>query len=285
MKSVVTGSKGFIGKKLCSRLKEEGHQVLELNKSHGDLTVVSLEDIVSEKDKEIIFHLASETFVPESWQYPEKFITKNILSTLSVLEYCRKHKSSLVFLSAYIYGSQISLPVSEDAEINSSNPYALSKHLSEELCKSYSEMFDLNITIIRPFNVYGVGQNSSFLIPQIVDQIKERNFVEVQSFKPKRDYIHVDDVIEGIILSSKALSSLQIYNLGYGESFSVYQIIEIISEIIGRKIDSSEQDLPRNNEIKNVVADISKAKDKLGWKPKIKIKEGLREILIKEKLC
>ena len=67
MKSVVTGAKGFIGRKLCSRLKEEGHQVLELNKSHGDLSVVSLEDIVSEKDKEIIFHLASETFVPESW--------------------------------------------------------------------------------------------------------------------------------------------------------------------------------------------------------------------------
>ena len=123
MRSVVTGAKGFIGKRLCNRLKEEGHQVLELNKSDGDLSYVSLEDIISEENKEIIFHLASKTFVPESWQDPEEFIKKNILSTLNVLEYCREHKSSLVFLSAYIYGSQISFPITEEAEIISSNPY------------------------------------------------------------------------------------------------------------------------------------------------------------------
>ena len=146
-------------------------------------------------------------------------------------------------------------------------------------------MFGLNITILRPFNVYGIGQNNSFLIPKILDQLKQKDYVEVESLKPKRDYIHVDDVIEGIISSSNKLSSLQIYNLGSGESYSVYQIIEIISEILKRKVDINEKSLERNNEIKNVVADISKAEQELGWKPKINIKEGLREILIKEKLC
>lgn len=286
MTILITGSDGFLGKNLTFELSKLDYQVLGLNREDGDLAVLPIDQLISE-DKLVdkVFHLAAKTFVPDAWENPEEFIKENISSTLNVLNFCRLRKLPLIYISAYIYGEQNSLPIREDSEVKPSNPYAQSKYLCEEICRYYVEVFSLDITIIRPFNVYGSGQSKNFLIPQIINQIKNNEELVVNSFNPKRDYIHVEDLMEAIVIASSKIQGLQIYNIGSGSSISVKGIIETIEEILGRQLGFSEKQIERNNELMDVVADISRAYDILNWKPKLDIREGLTKILIEEGMC
>ena len=279
---IVTGADGFIGKALLKKAAGLINTV-SLTKEDGDLESL---DINKHLPRNIegarLVHLASRTFVPNSWKSPEDFIHSNIASILNVLKYCRSNKVPLIYISAYIYGNQGSLPIREDAKIKPSNPYAHSKYLSEEMCKFFSKVFDMDITILRPFNVYGPSQKDNFLIPEIIQQLKKSNTVRVNSFKPKRDYLYIDDLIEAIIIASKETCGLQIYNLGSGESISVKDLINFMGKILDQEIVSFEDSIERFNEIEDVNADISLAKQKLGWQPNINLEEGLKKILIQE---
>tara|TARA_Y100001970_G_C14254663_1_gene874360 strand:- start:3751 stop:4617 length:867 start_codon:yes stop_codon:yes gene_type:complete len=285
MTSIVTGSEGFIAKKLIEKLCSE-EDLIGLNRSDGDLSVISLDDLISKETKvDMVFHLAARTFVPNAWKKPEEFIKENIASTLNVLNYCRLNKIPLLYMSAYIYGDQTELPIKENTVVVPSNPYAHSKYLCEQICEYYVQVFSLDITILRPFNVYGPGQDKNFLIPEIIEQIKTKDNLTVDSLEPRRDYIHVEDLVEAIITSSKIIKGFQVYNIGSGSSISVRSIIELIEEIIGRSFQIEERNIIRNNELMDVVADISKASDSFSWEPKLTLKEGLKQILSKEGLC
>ena len=279
---IVSGADGFIGKALLKQL-DGTLNIVSLKKEDGDIGSLDLSTHLSEKfDYPTFVHLASRTFVPIAWESPEDFIQSNITSTLNILKYCRGHRVPLIFISAYIYGNQKSLPIREDASIKLSNPYAHSKYLCEEICKYFAKVFHMDITILRPFNIYGPSQKDSFLIPEIIKQLKESNRVSVNSFNPKRDYLYIDDFIEAIIIATQEIKGFQTYNIGSGESISVKNLIDLLSKIIGKEIDSSEKNIERINEIEDVVADISLAKENLGWQPNINLEEGLKKILIHE---
>jgi|TARA_B110000263_G_C15297252_1_gene506154 nucleoside-diphosphate-sugar epimerase len=286
MTSIITGSDGFIAKKLIEKLSLSKVDLLTLTRKDGDLSITPLHDLIKEKAKiDQLFHLAARTFVPHAWEEPEEFINENISCTLNILNYCRLKEIPLIYISAYIYGEQLELPIKENAVIKPSNPYAQSKYLCEQICKYYVEVFSLDITILRPFNVYGLGQNKNFLIPEIIEQIKNNEKVVVNSFNPRRDYIHVEDLVEAVIASTKIMNGLQVYNIGSGYSVSVKDIIKLIEEIIRKSLQSEERNIVRNNELMNVVADISKASASLNWKPKLTLREGLTQILFQEGLC
>ena len=285
MTSIITGSEGFIAKKLIEKLDGE-EDLIGLNRDAGDLSIISLHDLINTETKvDMVFHLAARTFVPNAWKKPEEFIKENIASTLNVLNYCRLNKIPLLYMSAYIYGDQQELPIKENAAVLPSNPYAHSKLLCEQICEYYVQAFSLDITILRPFNVYGSGQDKNFLIPEIIEKIKTKDKLVVDYLKPRRDYIHVEDLVEAIIASSKIIKGFQVYNIGSGFSVSVKNIIELIEEIIGRSLEIEERNIIRNNELMDVVADISKASDSFSWKPKLTLKEGLKRILLQEGLC
>ena len=286
MASIITGSKGFIAKKLIEKLQLADVDLLPLSRDDGNLAICSLSNLIKQESKiEIVFHLAARTFVPRAWDYPEEFMRENIASTLNILNYCRLNKTPLLYMSAYIYGKQTILPISEESPINPSNPYAQSKIICEQMCKYYAEVFSLDITILRPFNVYGPHQDKNFLIPEIIAQIKNKKKIYVNSLKPKRDFINVEDLIDAIIRSSRLIKGFQIYNIGSGSSLSVQNIIELIEELIGKPLEYEERGLERNAEMMDVVADISAAKSSLSWRPKINFREGLKQILIEEGLC
>lgn len=285
MTSIVTGSEGFIAKKLIKELCITD-DLVTLNRNHGDLSIVPLNNLISKETKvDMVFHLAARTFVPNAWKKPEEFIKENIALTLNVLNYCRLKKVPLLYMSAYIYGDQPELPIKENATVLPSNPYAHSKYLCEQICDYYSQVFSLDVTILRPFNVYGPGQDKNFLIPEIIEQIKTADKLVVDSLKPKRDYIHVEDLVEAIIASSKIIEGFQVYNIGSGYSVSVKEIVELIEKILGRSLQVEERNIVRNNELMDVVADISKASDSFAWKPKLTLAEGIKQILLKEGLC
>lgn len=280
MKTIlVTGASGFIGTALVNQLKTTGFHVIEFDSSMGN--IVEFDFSTSYKDKKIqhIFHLASKTFVPDSWENPIDFYKTSVIGTGNILELCRNQNISLTFVSAYLYGLPEKLPISEKDQIKSNNPYAHSKYLAEELCKFYSKYYGVKVTIARPFNIYGKKQKDIFLIPYIINQVLNDNTIKVKDLNPKRDYIYLDDLIAGLIKTLNQTNKCSIYNFGSGIELSVREIIKIVQNIVGtnKKVISEKNE--RRNEIMNVIADISKANNDLDWKPKFNFEDGIKEII------
>src|SRR5207249_744087 len=118
------------------------------------------------------------------------------------------------FLSSYLYGNPSSLPIPETAPLVATNPYALSKRLAEEACRFYADSFGTSITVLRLFNVYGKGQHKSFLIPTILEQVKCSEQIGVKDLTPKRDYVHINDVVGAILKAAEPRKGLNIFNIG-----------------------------------------------------------------------
>ncbi|MCK5037910.1 MAG: NAD-dependent epimerase/dehydratase family protein [Thermoplasmata archaeon] len=276
-KVLVTGSNGFVGRSLVQALKAEGAKVIEFDISNGqDITDWKAMENLEKAD--IVFHLAAIAFVPYAWDNPQKTYNVNVLGTLNILEYCRKNDiEKMVLASSYIYGPPEYLPVDEKHPLNPNNPYSRSKLLSENLCKAYHDDFGLKCLILRPQNIYGKGQDEMFLIPEIIKQLPSGK-ITLKDPNPKRDFIYLDDVIEAYLLSGLAEVEYEAINIGSGKSYSVREIVDKIIELHGKPVDVSYSNETRKNEVMDVIADIRKAKDVLGWEPKHDLEKGLSEI-------
>jgi nucleoside-diphosphate-sugar epimerase len=182
-------------------------------------------------------------------------------------------------LSSYLYGNPESLPISESALLSVNNPYGLSKKLAEESCSFYYNSLAVNTVIIRPFNVYGPGQSTQFLIPMIIEKVNLRKEIEVKDLNPKRDFIFVEDLVNAIIASIKLDTGFHIFNIGSGLSYSVAEIIEHIQRIEGTSLSVKSFAETRPGEILETKADISKAKKILGWSPKWSIESGISQTI------
>ena len=153
-----------------------------------------------------------EDFYNQKTIFSDTLISKykeNFISTLNLLEHSRqKGIKKFVYLSSYVYGKPTYLPINEDHPLNINNPYGRSKLLCESLCKSYAEDFGMNIIIVRPFNVYGWGQDSRFLLPTIINQAMDihSDKIMLHDLKPKRDFLYIKDLV--IILDKISLNIL-----------------------------------------------------------------------------
>lgn len=274
---LITGSRGFIGKALFQKIQSQfpGYSLFGFDIDDGDLAFVK----PSYNNIDHVIHLAARTFIPDSWKEPYDFYRTNVMGTNNILEYCRELNATLTYISAYVYGEPETLPIAETHPIKPNSPYMHSKVLSESLCKFYSEHYNLNITVLRPFNLYGPNQSGTFLIPHIIRQLLNNglNKITVKDLHPRRDFLYIDDILDAIILSMNHTKKIEFYNVGYGESFSVMEIIRFLMEITGLSKEILSEKEIRKNEIQDVVADIHKIKDNLGWAPKTSIKEGLKK--------
>ena len=279
LKILITGATGFIGGRLVQMLKKLGHQVFELGRADGDIADPATFGRFRDSQLDFVFHLAGRTFVPDSWREPADFQRVNAMGTINVLELCRVTRAPLTFISSYLYGMPVSLPMPETHRIDPNNPYALSKLMAETACEFYARYFDVPVTVIRPFNIYGIGQKPHFLIPEIIDQTKKGQTIHVKDLTPRRDYLYLDDLIDGLLRTLRNPSGYRIYNFGYGSSISVKQIIDVIQSVAETALDVVDDGQPRKNEIPDVYADISKARRDLDWRPKYSFEDGIREIL------
>jgi nucleoside-diphosphate-sugar epimerase len=274
---LVTGATGFIGTPLARAL-EKNHQVKRLSRGSGDIadpeTLLHLESV------DHVFHLAGRTFVPTSWEDPVGFLGTNVIGTSNVLALCRRVSAPLTFVSAYVYGKPEKLPVTEDATPRPNNPYALSKHLAEQLCQFGAQHDGLEVTVIRPFNIYGPGQAEHFLIPTIVRQMREGGPIKVMDVAPRRDYLHVDDLVDLLIATlSKRDKTYRVINAGSGESRSVREIVDIVQSVAGTTLPVVDEGQARYEEIDDVRADITLARQALGWSPRIPLRTGIERLL------
>ena len=281
-KLLITGRNGFIGKHLNKLLRSKSFEII----NSSDIDAVNLCEWTQVKELskvETIIHLASKNFIPESFNEPLSYYKNNILSTLNILEKAKIDGSKVIFFSTYVYGQPQYLPIDENHIKNPLNPYTQSKLISEELCNAYNRDFGIPITIFRPFNIYGPGQNSAFFIPTIINQINNEH-IELNDSSPKRDFIHIDDVVGAVynsILSNEL--SFETYNIGTGISTSVGDIVKMIINLSNSKARVIFSDQIRQGEILDTVADISKIKKNLNWEPTISIPEGI-EIIVKGEL-
>jgi nucleoside-diphosphate-sugar epimerase len=274
---LVTGATGFIGSRLCTILEQKCFHVLRHSSRNGDIADPSSLDQFREQPIHHVFHCAAKTFVPRSWEKPLDFITTNVTGTGTVLELCRQRSVSLTYVSAYVYGSDVINPITEDSVPMPNNPYALSKRMAEELCEFYAKFMSVNVNIVRPFNVYGPGQPEEFLIPLIIKQVKEGRQVEVKDLFPRRDYIYIDDVVECIV---KAMDrpGFGVYNAGTGKSYSVKDVVDTVLKIAGKDLPVLSQQVQRPNEISDTIASIEAAEKHLGWKPRFDLLKGLSAV-------
>ena len=274
MKIAITGSRGFIGSRLTKAVKKAGFEIQELDIKTG-VNLVDHTQLKNIPRFDCLIHLAAKSFVPASYDDPMDFYSTNYLSTLNALELCRKFNAKIIFTSSYVYGHPNYLPIDENHPVQAFNPYSDTKLFGEKLCRSYHEFFGVKTIIVRPFNAYGPGQNPNFLIPRIVQQIKNKQ-IKLQNPKPKRDFIFVDDLVNFFI---KAIhfqkTSFEIFNVGSGNSYSVRQIVEIVLEILKRDIPVEFDNIKRENEIMDTRADITKARTILDWSPQITFEEGI----------
>lgn len=271
----VTGSSGFVGRHLVNALKEQKHNVIEIDMDKGyDLS--NSNDIKRIPDFDIVIHLAAKSFVPLSFEKPYDFYYYNPLLMLNVLELSRKNKARVIFFSSYLYGEPEYLPIDEKHPIKPHNPYAQSKLICEKMCEGYSRDFQVPIIIFRPFNIYGPGQNKNFVIPSIIEQLNSGG-IRLKDPDPKRDYIYVSDVVRAcqVALNYNG-SGFEIFNLGSGGSHSIKEIIKWITEISGNNPTIEFTNEKRAGEINNLYSDSSKITRLLNWTPKIDLPEGLK---------
>lgn len=276
---MVTGASGFIGRWLCKRLREFNYKVTGLSQRDGDISQKDYFEKYANLVIDHVFHLASRTFVPNSWEDPSAFYTTNVIGTLNILEFCRKKKIPITFVSAYVYGPQESQPISESVKIQPTNPYAHSKYLAEQLCEFYADTFSVACTIIRPFNVYGHGQSEEFLIPTILNQALHSSEIRVKNIWPRRDYLYIQDLIDILVLTLKKKDGFSIYNAGSGSSLSVSDVIGIIQKLCNKSKNIVSENTIRKSELAETIADIAKLKRDFGWIPKYTFESGIADML------
>ena len=278
-KILVTGASGFIGKALVRGLQRASYDVIQLSSKDGDITDPGTLKGLAAAGFSRVFHLAGRTYVPDSWSNPMAFYRTNVLGTANVLEWCKTARVPVTYVSTYLYGIPDRLPVAEDSPIRPNNPYALSKHLAEQLCGSYHAIHGIPITVLRPFNAYGIGQDQKFLIPTIVRQALLEPVIVVKDLAPRRDFIYLDDLVDALIRTVESDKGYRVYNIGSGESRSVKEVIEVAQSIAQTTKKVVCHETRRSGEIDDVVADISKVQLELNWRPRHSLSDGMRKII------
>ena len=276
--ALVTGAGGFLGRVLVAKLRAAGCIVTGVDRAAGfDVCDWSCFAKLRRRRWDLVYHLAGSMHVPSSWERPRETFTTNLLGTLNVLEFCRAKKAGrLIFVSSAMYGVPQYLPIDERHPVDPTNPYSWSKASAEDLCRAYGKLFGLDITILRPFNIYGRGQRPDFLVASVVGQVKGSGRVKVHDLAPRRDYLHVDDMAEAFLRAAAGRKrGLKVFNIGSGRSHSVREVIETAFLFAGKPRKVTVTGRKRRGEVPDVVADIKAAQRELRWRPQTALARGV----------
>ena len=274
-KILITGASGFIGQELVKKIPK-ADVILDSNGTKR-IDLQNKDDVMSLDTANLVIHLGGKT--PQKDLGWDEYFKNNILGTLNILEYCvQKRIKKLIYVSTYVYGNPRYLPIDEKHPVEPHNAYTESKYIGERLCEHYCKKSNLEVIILRPFNIFGKSMREGFLLTNLIDSVKNNKKIVIINKKSKRDFLYVDDLIDLILKMKDYNSKFEIFNVGTGISLSFDEIIEKVENITTKRLDVEYQE-DEKTFIEDIKANISKISTKLDWNPKIKFEEGLKKML------
>ena len=305
MNFLVTGGAGFIGSHVCERLLNTGHSVWALDDLNnfydtqfkrrnireiqalakpfefvqGDLTDVAVvEEIFGSVKFDQVIHLAARAGVRPSLEQPALYQRVNVEGTVNILEAARKNgvKKITIASSSSVYGTNSKVPFSESDPIFSAiSPYAASKLACEALGHVYHHIYGMDVAMLRFFTVYGPRQRPDLAIYKFAKLITAGKPIPVfGDGSASRDYTFVTDTLDGIIACTQREFGFEVFNLGESQTVTLSRLIELLEISLGKKAIIDRQPL-QPGDVPITYADISKARAKLGYHPRVKIDEGI----------
>jgi UDP-glucose 4-epimerase len=298
MRVCVTGGAGFIGSHLVDRLVREGHEVVVLD----DLSTGRLENLDGVDGRadvrtgdvrdraavagalrgcEVVFHQAALASVARSVSNPAEVTEVNVAGTVNVLvEAVAARVRRVVFASSSsVYGDTPTLPKTEDMPLSPRSPYAASKAAGEGYLSAFSAAYGLETVALRYFNVYGPRQSPrsqyAAVVPLFVEAAVEgRRAVVHGDGLQTRDFTFVGDVVEANVLAATAPAAFGAVNVGGGRRIAVLDLLHAVARTAAAQV-SPVHEPARTGDVRDSLADVSRARSLLGWKPRTSLEEGI----------
>jgi UDP-glucose 4-epimerase len=302
-KVLVTGGAGFIGFHLSKKLSTlTSNLTIYDNLSSGKLEnvqdvpqakfvkgdILDLKTLCNQEKADLIYHLAAQVVVPYSMENPMEDFETNAKGTLCVLEKARKDDAKLVFASsAAVYGNPTVFPTPEEYGFHPFSCYGLSKVVGEQYCQMYREQYGLDIAITRFANVY--GSRCHGVIHDFLDKLaKDPNkLVIIGTGLQSRDFVHVSDVVDALVkIGVKEDANGQVYNLGYGKTYSILELAKMMLTILNLqdKTVVTTTNVSWHGDVTKIWFNIDKAKKELDWTPKVSLEDSIKDIIAERKL-
>jgi len=295
----VTGGAGFIGSHLVKALVKAGHQVRVLDNLFTG-SIENLADVLNTiefvrgdvrdygtvesavRSVDAVVHLAALIDVAESVEKPDLYFDVNVRGTYNVVKASRSAGTFVFASSSAVYGEPIRVPIPEDHPLMPKSPYAASKVSGEAFVQAFANQYGFRPVILRLFNVYGPKQSRAYagVIIEFIRRVSRGEPpVIFGDGEQTRDFIHVSDVVEAIMLSFRNEEARGVFNIGSGEGITINHLASLILKLMGRENLKPIYAQSRPGDIRNSVADITKAKRKLGFNPKVELKLGIKELI------
>lgn len=306
MKILITGGAGFIGSHLCEKYTKEGNAVICLDNFMSG-NVINIRHLTKYKNfklvegdvrdfdllekimpgVDVIFHLAAQIHVDRSVVEPKLTYEINVTGTQNVLEAGRMYDVEKVLhaSTSEVYGSSEYHPMDEKHPLNAPHPYGASKIAADRMCYAYIKTYGMDIPILRFFNIFGPRQKDvgyggvvSIFTRRVLSNVSPTIYGDgLQT----RDYTYVDDVIRAYDLVLKYDKQITgPINFGTGKEISILDLANMIIDLCDKKGKIKPVHVePRTEEVRQLIADATKAKKLFGWKPEYEFKEGLKKFI------
>jgi UDP-glucuronate 4-epimerase len=303
---LVTGAAGFIGARTSQMLIEQGHTVVGIDNMNDaydprmkdyrlknlqalkgftfhkhDISQKSAIDLFKNEKLDGVINLAARAGVRYSVENPWVFLESNVTGTLNMLEVCRQFgcKKFILASTSSIYGENPPYPTPETASSSEPmQPYAASKKGAEALAHSYHHLYDIDVTIVRYFTVYGPAGRPDLAIFRFVKWIIEGEPIRINGDgNQSRGFTYVDDIARGTIAALKPLG-YEVINLGGHEVISINGLVELVEELTGKKA-NVQYGPPNLADMFMNQANVTKAREMLGWDPQVNLREGIGNLI------
>jgi nucleoside-diphosphate-sugar epimerase len=271
MKILITGGSGFIATHL-SKFYEKDYEIIKTSRDDSS----RIGEILLKEEPELIFHCGAEIYDND------KMFESNILLTYNILEHCKTSKNlkKLVILGSSSEYGRKSNPMSENDVLNPETIYEGTKSACTMLASAYSNTYNINILLIRPFTIYGKGEKSRKFI-QILLNKKQTGDKKVRISSGMHDYVYIDDFIEAfdVILNNDTKKLFDIINIGTGVQTSNMDVMRIFETVADYKFDEIEYIEHKTYDSNNWVCDSKKLNNYYHYKCEITLEEGLRKMI------
>jgi UDP-glucuronate 4-epimerase len=305
MNFLVTGGAGFIGSHVCESLLHSGHAVWafdDLNPFYepqlkqqnlralqslarpfefvfGDLTDrAALEELFAGVKFDQVIHLAARAGVRPSLEEPALYQRVNVEGTVNLLETARRRgvKKLTLASSSSVYGVNSKVPFAEsDPIFNAISPYAASKLACEALGHVYHHVYGLDIAMLRFFTVYGPRQRPDLAIHKFARLISAGKPIPVfGDGSTARDYTYITDILEGVLACTRQELGFEIFNLGESQTVKLHYLVELLEKALGKQA-VIDRKPPQPGDVPLTCADVSKARARLGYAPRVNIEQGI----------